>query len=82
MDVVPLKKSNLGAPNSGSSPMFLRRMNAIAIWATSGHSGVPSKTPTCTRVQKEVIASIKENTISPAEAKLEELWRMIKPAAR
>jgi hypothetical protein len=33
-------------------------------------------------VQKEVIASIKENTISPAEAKLEELRRMIKPAAR
>jgi hypothetical protein len=79
---VPLKKSNLGAPNSSSSPMFLRRMNAFSIWATSGHSDVSSKTPTCTRVQKEVIASIKENTISPAEAKLEELWRMIKPAAR
>jgi hypothetical protein len=54
----------------------------FAIWATSGHSDVSSKTPTCTRVQKEVIASIKENTISPAEAKCEELRRMIRPAVR
>jgi hypothetical protein len=29
MNVVPLKKSNLGAPDSGSFPMFLRRMNAF-----------------------------------------------------
>jgi len=29
-----------------------------------------------------LIASIKENTISPAEAKCEELRRMTRPAAR
>jgi len=44
-------------------------MNAIAIWAISGHSDVASKTPTCKRVQKEVIASIKENTLSSGGSK-------------
>jgi hypothetical protein len=32
--------------------------------------------------EKEVIASIEENIIAPAEAKVDELQRLIRPAAR
>ena len=81
MDVVPLKKKQSWRTQFEQLSNGPPENECIR---DLGHTVIQMcpPTPTCTRVQKEVIASIKANTISPAEAKWEELRRMIRPAVR